>query len=106
MNDIRIDRDSISFWLRVKPRAQRDRLKIGPSGELLLELHAPPLDGEANEACVRFMAQAAGVPKSNVTMLAGQKSRRKLLKISGRPGDEMKAQIEALARGDAVRRAS
>jgi hypothetical protein len=106
MSEFTVKDGEISFWLRVKPRAQRDRLKIGPSGELLLELHAPPLDGEANEACVRFMAQAAGVPKSNVTMLAGQKSRRKLLKISGRPGDEMKAQIEALARGDAVRRAS
>ena len=106
MCEIKINGDAITFWLRVKPRAQRDRLKIGPSGELILELHAPPVEGEANEACMKFMAEAAGVPKSNVTILAGPKSRRKLLQISGRPGEEMKAQIEALARGDAARRAS
>lgn len=106
MTDFRIDRDSISFWLRVKPRAQRDRLKSGPSGELILELHAPPVEGEANEACVKFLAEAVRVPKSNVAILAGSKSRRKLLKISGRPAEQMKAQIEALARGNAGRRTS
>jgi hypothetical protein len=106
MTDFKVDGNSVSFWLRVKPRAQRDRLKIGSSGELILELHAPPVEGEANEACVKFVARAAGVPKSNVTILAGQQSRRKLLKISGRPGEAMKSQIEVLARGDAARRDS
>jgi len=105
MSEFKIKGDAITFWLRVKPRAQRDRLKIGPSGELVLELHAPPMEGEANEACVKFMAEAAGVPKSNVTILAGAKSRRKLIKITGRLGEEMKSQIEALARGIAARRA-
>jgi uncharacterized protein (TIGR00251 family) len=106
MSEIKINGDAITFWLRVKPRAQRDRLKSGPSGELVLELHAPPVEGEANEACLKFLAKVAGVPKSDVTILAGQKSRRKLLRISGRSGEEMKAQILALAVGDAARRAS
>ena len=106
MSDFKVERDSVSFWLRVKPRAQRDRLKSGPSGELVLELRAPPVKGEANEACLKFLAQAVRVPKSSVTLLAGEKSRRKLLRISGRPGEEMKSQIEALARGIAARRAS
>ena len=106
MTDFKVDGNSVSFWLRVKPRAQRDRLKTGPSGDFVLELHAPPVEGEANEACIKFLAEAAGVPKSNVAILAGPKSRRKLLKSSGRPGDEMKMQIEALARGNADRRAS
>ncbi len=106
MYDFKLERDSISFWLRVKPRAQRDRLKIGPSGDLVLELHAPPVEGAANKACIKFLAEALRVPKSNVVLLAGDKSRRKLLKISGRPGEEMKSQIEALARSVAARRVS
>ena len=106
MSEIKINGDAITFWLRVKPRAQRDRLKCGPSGELILELHAPPVEGEANEACRKFLAQTVGVPKSDVTILAGRKSRRKLLRISGRPGEEMKARIVALAHDVAGRRAS
>ena len=103
MTDFKLERDSVSFWLRVKPRAQRDRLKMGADGELVLELHAPPVEGAANEACVKFMAEAVRVPKSNVELVAGEKSRRKLLKISGRPGEEMKARIESLACGAARR---
>jgi hypothetical protein len=106
MTDFKVDGNSVSFWLRVKPRAQHDRLKIGPSGELVLELHALPVEGAANEACIKFLAEALRVPKSNVVLLAGEKSRRKLLNISGRPGEEMKSQIEAQARSIAARRAS
>ncbi|MBI4167021.1 MAG: DUF167 domain-containing protein [Acidobacteria bacterium] len=106
MSDFKIERDSLSLWLRVKPRARRDRLRVSPSGELVLELHAPPVEGEANEACVKFLAKAVSVAKSDVTILAGQKSRRKLLRISGRPGEEIKAQLVALVHDDAARRVS
>jgi uncharacterized protein len=103
MPDVIVKPDSVTFWLRVKPRAQRDRLKRGSDGEMVLELHAPPVEGAANEACIGFMAKAAGTSKSSVTILAGSKSRRKLLKISGRSGEELKSRIESLARGPARR---
>jgi uncharacterized protein len=99
MTEFKIGRDSISFWIRVKPRAQRDQLKMGSDGELVLELHAPPVEGAANEACIKFMAESLRVPKSNVELVAGDKSRRKLLRISGQSGEEMKSRLESLARG-------
>ncbi len=105
MTEFKIDSNSISFWLRVKPRASRDRLKVDSGGEFVLELHAPPVEGAANEACIKFFAESLRVPKSSVELVAGDKSRRKLLKISGKPGEQLKAQIELLSNGSS-RRAS
>ena len=104
MSDFRIERESVSFWLKVKPRGSRDRLKRDAQGELILEVHAPPVEGEANEACVRFLARVLGIPRGSVGLVVGEKSRRKLIRISGRSGEETAAQIKALAQGSAQRR--
>lgn len=92
-----IERENVSFWLKVKPRASRERLAVDSSGELRLELHAPPSEGQANEACVQFFARALRLPQACVVILSGQKSRRKLIRITGRTGDETVAQLNALA---------
>ena len=81
--DIRIERDSVSFWLRVKPRYSRERLRVDSSGEPRLELHASPTEGEANEACVEFLARLLRVPRSSVAIVTGGRSRRKLIRIRG-----------------------
>ena len=92
------DHESVTFWLKVKPRSTRERLSQDSTGELRLELHAPPTDGEANQACVRFFARALHLPQSCVSMVAGQKSRRKLIRIDGRSPEETITSLEALAR--------
>ena len=97
MPEFKVEREAVSFWLKVKPRAQRERLKTDPSGEFTLELNAPPVEGQANDACVRFFARALRLPQASVILLAGEKARRKLIRISGRPAEEIVAQLEALA---------
>ncbi len=53
-------------------------------GEALkIRLAAPPVDGKANEALLRFVAETLGLPKSAVSLKSGQTSRRKVLEISG-----------------------
>ncbi len=109
MNDLvgplyQIERENVSFWLKVKPRASRERLAIDSSGDLRLELHAPPTEGQANEACVQFFAHALRLPQACVLILSGQRSRRKLIRITGRTGDETVAKLNALA-GQGRRRA-
>jgi len=94
----KIERESVSFWLKVKPRSPRERLAYDPNGELRLELHAPPSEGEANQACVYFLARALRLPQSCVTIVSGQKSRRKLIRIRGRSAAEIVAGLEAAAR--------
>jgi len=97
MPDFKVEQETVSFWLKVRPRSARERLAYDPSGELRLELHAPPAEDEANEACVYFFARALRLPQACVTIVAGRKSRRKLLRISGRSAEETLAGIKALA---------
>jgi len=91
------DGETVSFWLKVKPRSARERMAYDSSGEFCLELHAPPLGGEANQACVNFLARALRLPQACVTIVAGQRSRRKLIRITGRPAQQTVAALEAMA---------
>jgi uncharacterized protein len=97
MTEFRIDRENVSFWLRVKPRANRERLAMDSSGDLRLELHAPAAEGRANEACIRFFACGLQVPQAYVVIISGEKSRRKLLRVTGMSPEESIARIKALA---------
>lgn len=75
--------DSVTFAVRVHPKAKRERI-AGMFGEALkIELTAPPIDGKANEACIRFCADFLKVPRSSVTIAAGISSRNKVVRVVG-----------------------
>jgi uncharacterized protein (TIGR00251 family) len=93
----KVEGDTVSFWLKVRPRSARERLAYDSSGELRLDVHAPPSEGEANQACVHFLARALRLPQSNVKIVSGQKSRRKLIRIACRSAKETISAIEAVA---------
>jgi uncharacterized protein (TIGR00251 family) len=69
--------------VKVHPRARHTRVtgKIGDAWKL--DLAAPPVDGKANEACVKFFAQLAGVPQSQVRIVLGLSNRTKVVEIEG-----------------------
>ena len=96
-DNFKVEGDTASFWLKVKPRSARERLAYDSNGELRLELRAPPSEGEANRACVYFLARALRLPQSSVTIVSGQKSRRKLIRIECRSAKEAISAIEAIA---------
>lgn len=75
--------DSITIRVRVHPKARRERISGVLGDALKLELTAPPTDGAANEACVRFFAEFLKVPRSSVTIAAGLSSRNKVIRIAG-----------------------
>lgn len=97
--EFRVEGESVTFWLRVKPGARRERLGRDAAGELRLEVLAPPVEGHANEACVRFLARGLRLPKTAVSILAGEKGRRKLIRIAGRAAAETVARLRSLAAG-------
>ena len=69
--------------VKVHPRARRSAL-AGRLGEAYkVDLAAPPVDGKANEECVRFFAELAGVPRSRVRILTGFTNRTKVVEIEG-----------------------
>ena len=97
-DNFKVEGDTASFWLKVKPRSARERLAYDSNGELRLELRAPPSEGEANRACVYFLARALRLPQSSVTIVSGERSRRKLIRIRGRSAAETVSSLEAVAR--------
>ncbi len=93
--NLKIEGNTVTFWLRVKPRSSRERLGLDSAGELRLELHAAPTEGQGNAACVEFFARLLRLPRSSIEILAGEKSRRKLIRIQG--GEEIARQLESSA---------
>ena len=73
----------VSFRVRVIPRAQRSEIVGIKDGVVVVRLAAPPVDGKANAALIGLMCQELGVRKSQVTLATGEKSRHKILSISG-----------------------
>ncbi len=69
--------------LHVQPGAKRTEI-AGLHGEALkIRLAAPPIEGRANEALLRFIADRFGVPLRNVELRQGGQSRHKRIAISG-----------------------
>jgi uncharacterized protein (TIGR00251 family) len=78
------DKDgSVTFKVRVQPRASRTELAGEHAEALKLKLAAPPVDGKANEECRRFLARLLGVSPGSVEILAGKSSRDKVIKVNG-----------------------
>lgn len=102
--EIRVEGNSATFWVHVKPRSARERLTRDSAGGLQLEVHAAPAEGEANRAALEFLARSLRLPRAAVEIVTGQKSRRKLMRISGISGEVVKAKIAALANADERRR--
>lgn len=80
--------DGLRLAVRLTPRAGRDGVDgvaLSPDGSahLRLRLAAPPVEGAANAALIAFLARALDLRKSDVTLLAGDKSRLKRLAIAG-----------------------
>lgn len=69
--------------VRVKPRASQTRVEGERGGRLIIQVTAPPLDGRANEAVCKLLAKALGMPASRVTIVGGERSRDKLVRIGG-----------------------
>ena len=75
--------------VKVHPRAKRSAV-TGRFGEAWkLDLAAPPVDGKANDECVRFFAELAGVPRSRVRIVTGTSSRMKVVEIEGVAQEQM-----------------
>ena len=81
--------------LKVHPRAKRSALAGRVGDAWKLSLAAPPVDGKANEECVRYLAEFADVPRSRVRILTGLTSRVKVVEIEGVDQAELERRLGA-----------
>jgi len=73
----------ITLTLHIQPGAKKTEFSGLHGDALKIRLAAPPVDGKANEALIRFVADSLGLAKSNVNLKSGHASRRKVLEIQG-----------------------
>ncbi len=83
-----------TFAVKVHPRAKRNAITGRVGDALKVALTAPPVDGKANAACIEFFAKLLNVPRSSVTIAAGQTRRNKVIRVAGLSAEEIKKRLE------------
>lgn len=75
--------DGVRLSIRVQPRASRTEVAGLHGDTLRVRLSAPPVDGAANEALLKFLAERLSVRRSAVQLISGATSRSKLVSVAG-----------------------
>lgn len=71
-----------ALTIRVTPRARKTEISgFMGDGTLRIRVSAPPVDGKANAALIKFLAKILGVKKSSVEIVAGEKSLSKIVSV-------------------------
>ena len=69
------------IWVTVKPLAKQESVALESDGALLVSVKAPASEGKANSRLIALLAEYFHTAKSNIRILRGQKSRRKLIEV-------------------------
>jgi uncharacterized protein (TIGR00251 family) len=74
---------------KVIPRSSRNEF-VGTVGDTIkVKVTAPPLEGQANKALIALIAKKLGIPRGNIEIISGKRSRLKTVRIYGLPPEEV-----------------
>lgn len=79
--------------LRVIPRARKDEIAGERDGAVVVRLQAPPVEGAANKALLKFLAKQLGVRPGDLEIVSGQQSRDKIIRVEGLSQSEADAAV-------------
>jgi len=82
-----------TFAVKIHPRAKQNAISGEIGDALKVSLTAPPVDGKAYAACIVFFAKLLKVPRSSVTIAAGQTSRNKVIRVAGLTAQQVQERI-------------
>jgi uncharacterized protein (TIGR00251 family) len=85
--------DGAVIDVKVIPRAGRTELAGTRNEALLIRLAAPPVEGAANDELLAFLARLLDLPRRNIIVVAGKKSRRKKIKVIGATAARLREKI-------------
>ncbi|MFQ3549817.1 MAG: DUF167 domain-containing protein [Armatimonadota bacterium] len=68
--------------LHVTPRSSRNEIIGFKEDVLYIKITAPPVDGSANSAIIKFLAESLKIKKNQIELISGEKSREKRVRIS------------------------
>ena len=85
---------SCTLDLKTIPNAPRDEIVDWLGEALKVKIHAPALEGRANDALLKFLAEKLGRPRRTITLIRGDKSRHKVVRVDGLTLAEIKTRLE------------
>jgi uncharacterized protein len=85
-----------TFSVKIHPRARKNAITGEVGDALKISLTAPPIEGRANDACIQFFADLLKLPRSSITIAAGQTSRNKQIHIAGVTAAEVERRLRSI----------
>ena len=79
--------------LRIVPNGKRNEVTGEHGDAVKIKIAAPAIEGKANEALLEFLAEKLGLHRRNLTLIAGEKSRDKLIEIAGLDATEARGRL-------------
>jgi len=79
--------------LHVTPRSSKNEIAGWRGDTLCVKITAPPVEGTANAAVVKFIAEALKIRKTSIELASGAKSRKKTLRIAGISQQELASRL-------------
>ncbi|HBH86982.1 MAG TPA: YggU family protein [Syntrophaceae bacterium] len=83
--------NGVIFHIHVVPKSAKNECAGIQGDAIKLKITAPPVEGQANDACIRFLSDLLSVKKNQVTIISGHKSRKKTVAIQGKGKKEIEA---------------
>ena len=79
--------------IRLQPRARRNAIGDERDGVLRVSVAAAPVDGQANAALCKLIAKRAGVARGRVSVIRGERSHDKVLRVEGLAPAELRSAL-------------
>jgi len=86
--------EGVTFSVRLTPRAGKNEIVGVQAGALRVRLTAPPVEGAANAALIEFIAERLKVRKSAVSIASGERSRHKIVRVSGLSIEQVRTKLD------------
>jgi uncharacterized protein len=93
MINLKDSKKGLAFDIQVTPHASRAEIVCIQDGAFKLKVTAPPVEGAANDACIKLLADELGLKKSQMEISSGAKSRRKTVTVKNIDKKELELKI-------------
>ena len=95
---LRESKRGLTFDIQVIPHASRAEIAGVQEGAFKVKVTAPPVEGAANEACIKLLSKELGLKKSQMEIFSGAKSRKKTVMIKDISKTELEAKINNICK--------
>ena len=98
MISLKESKKGLTFDIQVIPHASRAEIAGVQEGAFKVKVTAPPVEGAANEACIKLLAKELGLKKSQMEISSGTKSRKKTVMIKDISKEELQIKINSVCK--------